>query len=59
MIASKAIETLIRNDKDGRFVLRGTTKGQIAGYPSDTVFEIWDDLRDQKTYHVAKLTASK
>ena len=53
MVASKSIQTLIRENKNGRFIYRGMlTESSPIGYPSDTKFEIWDDTRDQKTWHV-------
>ena len=54
---TKTIIDLIRKNENGRFIYRGDTTAQVAGYPTDTTFEIWDDTRDQKTYHIPKLTA--
>jgi hypothetical protein len=54
MIASKSIRTMIRKNENGRFIYRGTTSAEVIGYPTDTVWEIWDDTTYQKTYHIAR-----
>jgi hypothetical protein len=54
MVANKSMITLIKKNEGGRFVYRGTTTAEVIGYPTDTSWEIWDDMERQKTYHIAK-----